>query len=491
MAEKDVSRLPLPSTEDQQVAARNFEYANRATVGGDLKLAVQLLQTCCRLVPSNLAYRQALRKAAKTRYKNNKRGSGLAPLSTLLPRYRLGRARQAGQYRNVLIQGEAILALNPWDRGTLIAMSEAAAALDLPVLAVWLLQDAREAFPRDHAVNRALARLLEQQKHFTQAINLWEMIRRDHPQDLEAREKVRQLAVSDTLARSNLEEATAEALALSTDTGHHKAAVASPTPAPATPGMTPVEKRTAYEVDLHRERLGKEPGNPDPYLQLAALEVRKGHLEQAQTILKQGLEATHGAVPLQLALADLEIEPYRRKLARTEQQLASAPADEALHRTRDKLLSKIDKLEVDLFRKKADLDPADRAVRLELGIRLFRSGKVQEAVVELQNARAEPRLHWNAVLNLGHCFRALDNWPLARRNFEDALKHLPPGEEAHRKDLLFQLASGNAEAGDFERAVELGLDLADLDYSYRNIGQLLETWQTRLREPGHRSVRQP
>jgi hypothetical protein len=44
--------------------------------------------------------------------------------------------------------------------------------------------------------------------------------------------------------------------------------------------------------------------------------------------------------------------------------------------------------------------------------------------------------------------------------------------------VLFHLAQGHAEACVLPEAIELALELANLDYAYRNIGRLLEEWQT-------------
>jgi hypothetical protein len=85
-------------------------------------------------------------------------------------------------------------------------------------------------------------------------------------------------------------------------------------------------------------------------------------------------------------------------------------------------------------------------------------------------------------LYLGYCFKSRNNWRLAQRNFEDALQSLPPGEVAMRKELLFQLAQGCADAGDLARAVELGFDLANLDFAFHDIGQLLDEWQSRMQQ---------
>ncbi len=473
MAEQGGALLPPPSDEELRIAARQFEYANRAAAGGNHDIAIQCLRASCRLAPANLAYRQALRKVEKARYQNNLRGSLLAPLLNVVARARLWRALRCGNHRKVLEHGEAILARNPWDRGAQLCMAEAAVALELPVLAIWILQQAREKDGKDVQVNRALARLLEKQGHFNQAIALWDLVRKAAPRDLEAQEKAKQLAATETIVRGNYEEATsAEMPALGAPRGT--------TPAAGPKKASPVKKRSAQDEDALRARLEDEPTNAELYLQLAARYRRQGKLEEAQAVLERGLESAQQTFELALALADLEIEPLRRVLARTEEQLRGQPDDAALRQAHGELLSQINARELDCCRLRADHDPLDRGNRYELGVRLLRAGQVDEAISEFQEARGDGRLRWKALLQLGHCFKARNNLTLALRNWEEALRNLPGGEEGSRKELLFHVAQGHAEAGDLARAVEVGLDLANLDFAYRGIGRLLEEWQARV-----------
>ena len=50
-------------------------------------------------------------------------------------------------------------------------------------------------------------------------------------------------------------------------------------------------------------------------------------------------------------------------------------------------------------------------------------------------------------------------------------------DEQTRKEVLFQLAIGSAENGELPRAMDLGHELANIDYVYKNIGKLLDEWQ--------------
>ena len=91
-----------------------------------------------------------------------------------------------------------------------------------------------------------------------------------------------------------------------------------------------------------------------------------------------------------------------------------------------------------------------------------------------------PRNHWRALFYLGYAFKARNNARLAQRNFEDALNALPPDEDEIRKEVLFQLATAAAEAGELSRALDLAYELANLDFAYKDIGRLLDEWQARV-----------
>ena len=60
-----------------------------------------------------------------------------------------------------------------------------------------------------------------------------------------------------------------------------------------------------------------------------------------------------------------------------------------------------------------------------------------------------------------------------------ALDAFPTGDDLLRKEAMFILAAGFAEAGELDRAIDLGCELANLDYNYKNIGGLLEAWQAK------------
>src|SRR5262249_10388476 len=142
----------------------------------------------------------------KAKYKNNLRGSWFSWFTTSAKRAKLKAAKHAKEYLRVLEFGEDVLARNPWDTRVQLDMAEAAQALGLLDTAIWILEQSRQKNPQEMAVNRLLAQLYEKRGNFTQAIALWELVRKSDPTDLAAFGKAKDLAASEAIARIHQEE---------------------------------------------------------------------------------------------------------------------------------------------------------------------------------------------------------------------------------------------------------------------------------------------
>jgi tetratricopeptide (TPR) repeat protein len=479
MADHAAASLPSPSAEHRRIAAESFDHANQAAASGNYDYAIHLLLTCCKLDPANVVYRQTLRRTQKARFNNNLRGSWFANVTSSPAKARIKTAKKAGDFLKVLEHGEEVLVRNPWDTGVQMDMAEAAVAIGQLDLAIWMLEQAREKDAKDARVNRVLARLYERRGLFAQAINLWELVRKADPEDVEAMHKAKDLAATDTIARGRYQEMVSRES--DEDEGGKRPISFAPTEPDAARPARP-EARWVSEADGLRNLIEKDPTDAHLYLQLAGLYRRAGQVDNARVVLQGGLGPTGNDFRLAVELAEVELEPFRRNLDITEEKLRVQPQDEGLRKIRIRLLKEINTRELDLHRMRADRYPNEMIHRLELGVRLLRAGQLDEAIVELQKARADEGLRWRALLYLGYCFKGRNNWRLAQRNFEEAYKELPQGDEAVRKEILFQLAQGCAEAGDLGHAIDLGTELADLDFGYREIGRLLDEWQTRQKQ---------
>jgi serine/threonine protein kinase len=204
----EVPVLPELTPEQRRIAVGQFERAIQIMEKGNLDYAIHLLMNCCKLDPGNLVYRQTLRRFQKANFQNKGRPGPLAWLKHWLCKTRLKAAKRAGNNLKVLEHGEVLLSQNPEDHATALVMAQAADALDLLNLGVWLLEQLWQKGTHTPQLNRALARLYEKRGNFTQAAILWDLVHQREPKDVEALQKKKDLAAKETILRGQYQEAT-------------------------------------------------------------------------------------------------------------------------------------------------------------------------------------------------------------------------------------------------------------------------------------------
>ncbi|MCZ2340522.1 MAG: tetratricopeptide repeat protein [Bacteroidales bacterium] len=483
MTSRSQPTVPTPDPEKRRVAAENFARAEQVRATQNFDYAIQLFMLCCQIDPANFLYRQALRRTQKEKYDNNLIGSKFAFLSTPSLKAKVKRAKANREFLKVIEAGEEVLCKNPWDLGTQMDMAEAFDNLGLTDLAVFTLDQARQKYPKDPTLNRALARLFEKRGDFKAAIGLWQLVAQAAPTDVEARHKAKDLLASETIARGGYEANVKPADG--TEPGI-PAAIRKSSGAIETP-----QDRQTRDTEAIQKRIEADPTEPSLYIQLATTYRRHGAEDRARAALQQGLGPTGNHFTLQLELAELDLIPLRKNLEETEARLKKlkargpddddddGPTEEELTQLRTRLLREILARETEILRTKSERFPGDLTHRLELGLRLYKLDKPDEAIAEFQQARRDEKLKARASLHLGLSFRRKKNAKLAERNFEDALQAAGTSDENTRKEALYQLAGLAVERGDMVRAVDMGHELANLDFGYKNINKLLDEWESK------------
>jgi tetratricopeptide (TPR) repeat protein len=471
MGENASQPVQVPTAVEKQAAAEQFGLAKRLLTNGNIVDAIQVMRDCCRLDPPNLGFRQALRSAEQQAVKSG--ASGWLGTATLRTKFKM--AKLSHSYMTVLEHGEALLARAPDDIGCQLDMAEAASALGLTMLALWILEHARRQEPANNAVNLAMSQVYETAGQLKQAIALLQKVATTHANNGDIQRRIKDLMAKETIHRGFDEKTAEPAPAASVnDTAEMARAEGTTTDKPAVPNLP---GRLMRDIETMRARIAADPTNVNTYLPLVALLRGAGQFDLARDVLRDGLRATAHHVELALALADLKIEPKRRDLAALEAKIKAKPDDASLRSARTALLKDITQDELKMYGYKVKAQPTDTGARYELAVRLYRATNLQEAVREFQVTRDSPRYHWQSLAYLGLCFEKLQVWQLAQRNLQDALHKLPAEENEWRKRILFHLAEGAAAAGDLDQAITVGFELANLDFTHRGIDRLIAQWR--------------
>jgi tetratricopeptide (TPR) repeat protein len=205
-AQRDMS-----SDEHRLAAAGQFERAREVLTSGNVEYARHLLLSCCKLDPANLLYRKTLRKSITVPKRLNPVRRWLASFKTLGVRAQLKVAKRSRDHLKVLELGETVLARLPDDLPAQVDMADAAEALGLLPLAVWMMEQAQKDHPNNPAALRPLARRYEKQNQFGEALAVWETLRKVNPLDAEAQRHMNDLAAKETIERGNYQERIAPA----------------------------------------------------------------------------------------------------------------------------------------------------------------------------------------------------------------------------------------------------------------------------------------
>lgn len=439
----------------QTIAEMTATAANRI-LHGNFDAGIQLYIDCCERDPSNLACRKKLRDAQMKRL-DNKLPSGFG----------LGRSTKSkvqgwlksGQFAKALEAGEEGLTDNPWDSSAMRVMARSADGLGFIDTASWLFQSALKISPNDLEILQDLAEFLERQQDFRSARILWEKILRLNPSDQEAKDRAKELGASETMKRM-------------TD---NKEVASSTT-------TTPKEVSALAEEQRIRTLIQEKSHWGPYYIELANFLKKANRLDEAENILRLGIVQAEGDKKLLLEVAHLEKHILGKRIDELKHILTQDKTWTFAKIAEDCLKTEQRRLDSELLRLRVEADPSNMASKLELGQMLVELGEIDSAISELQQSRKDPRLAWKALIALGKCFSMKGNATLARRNLEDALKSLPQTEDASRKEILFSLALSYASESDFAKAVEIGNEIANIDFTYQGIGKLLEEWMLRAKQ---------
>ena len=461
-AEVRFDAQPEPPTEDKEesifglketIAQMAATAANRI-LHGDFEAGIQLYIDCCERDPGNLACRKKLRDAQMKKL-DNKPPSGFG-----LSRSTKSRVKgwlKSSQFAKALEAGEEGLSDNPWDSAAMRVMGRAADGLGFTDTASWLFQSALKISPNDLEILQDLAEFLERQQDFRSARILWEKILRLNPSDQEAKDRAKELGASETMKRM---------------TDNKDVVITS----------APKEVSALAEEQRIRTLLQEKPHWAPYYIELTNLLKKANRLEEAEHILRIGIVQSEGDKKLLLEVAHLEKIILGKRIDELKHILSVDKTWAFAKIAEDCLKTEQRRRDSELLRLRVEADPANMASKLELGQMLVELGEIDAAISELQQSRKDPRLSWKALISLGKCFSIKGNATLARRNLEDALKSLPETEDASRKEILFSLALSYASENDFTKAVEIGNEIANIDFTYQGIGKLLDEWMLRSKQ---------
>lgn len=434
-----------------------FQKGNQASSQGQYDYATDMFQSCVTLDPGNRMYALNLLNNLFKKYNNNKKGSKMAAISGMGAKASLKKAGVSKDWLGVIKAGVEVLKLNPWDVPSLCAMAQACEQMDHRDAQLVYLKVALDANPKDVEVNRQCGRALGKVGQYDQASICWNRVLAGKPGDVEATKAIGDLAVEKTINRGGYQEAET--------TRDVKQMRSDDEPRPGERVLTPEEKL--------EKLIAKNPADVTNYIELADLHLRQDHLAEAEAVLSRALEASGGDQLIRERYEDTQLRRGRQELLIAEKRAAEEGTEESVELAKRKK-SELNRLEMDVYRSRAERYPTNLNYKYELGMRLKAAGQFSDAIQMLQLARGDSKRKAQVHVDLGECFQHIKQWKLALSNYEEAVSSISDRSSDVGKLALYRAGVIAFHQKNRELAEKYLTELAGIDFGYRDVAKWLD-----------------
>ncbi len=448
----------------RQKADVMFRTGNDAATKGNDAYAIDMYQNACKLVPDELAYRNALRGVERRKFANDPSKVGRLVGAKNQPiRLRAKAAMASKNYSQALLICEEAFVHNPWDVAASQIAAEAAVNLSIPAVAMWFIESVFAQAGDDDGFLRQAAGVYELNEAWAKAINCWERIKKNKPHDEDARSKINALSANATITKSGLKQSIAR----------------SDAPVEQGPSQAEMEaeelKRNALTPEQRwAKQIEEDPADVRAYVEWADALKSRGRLDESEKVLAKGVKANPGEPTLMQAHADVQMARLRRAIEVWSQKVKESPKDVEAKAKLQQLNDMFRDYELKEFRRRVALHADDPDLRFQLGLRLQQGGQHNEAIAEFQQARNDPRMKVQALMALAVSFEANNVMKLAERSLLDALKSADTDDTATLNALHYRLGRIYESQGNITEAEKHYNEVANNDYTYEDVAQRLQ-----------------
>lgn len=452
-----------------------FEAGNKQGSQDKFDYASDLYTECVQGDPGNLVYLQSFMANLHKKYGSVKKLGPMVQFKERGARAALKKAIAQSDWDEAIQQGISILLVNPWDAPTLTAMATAccgimtqegvSAAVTYGDCELYYLKCAFDTFPKDKPdaeVCRQLAEALTKRDRYVEAINFWHKVEIARPDDEMPKRSIATLTVLQHQAKDPKYDEDKKT------------------------GKPGTKQEEFTHEDRLKQRIQRNPKDLAGYDELGNLYLNTEHYAEAEEIFNQKLAASNNDPTVREEIEDVQLRALRSKMAEGGKK-AKETGKEADKKEFERLRMIVIEKELQVYRNRCERYPNNLIFRYELAQRHQWKGDISEAIKEYQVAKHDPRKRGKCLINLGECFRGIKQYHLAMNHFEQAAQEIPDRDQDEKKLAYYRAGKLAMGLKDLPKAEKYLTTLASMDYTYRDVSDLLERLHRMLEEEDKKS----
>jgi tetratricopeptide (TPR) repeat protein len=229
--------------------------------------------------------------------------------------------------------------------------------------------------------------------------------------------------------------------------------------------------RTLTVEEQIERRIAKNPLDTANYVELAQWYSQQSDPAQAEECYARAVRVSDNNPAMVERLLEAQKKRLHVETLRLKEEYERHPQDDLkslFFATRSQYETK----SRELAEHRVKYSPSHAGYHYDYGILLQKNEQVKEAITEFQIAKAEPTIAGDCLLALGQCFQMIRQYKLAMTHYQEAVQALEPGE--NKKKALYLAMKLAFTLGEYPQAEEYGHQLAAIDFSYRDLGDVLD-----------------
>ena len=450
--------------EVRKMAEGCFDRAEQTTNRGNYDYAIALYLEGLRYNPLDIERgHRGLREAALRRRSAGK-GAGLG---RVFSQWKAAFSQMLGRNKDAMLSLEAALARDPQNILLLTQMMQVARRQNYTDMAIWFGELAAEETLHTKKPQKqiftTLADLYESHKRYQDAVNTLNQAIRIDPSDRMLDKRARDLAAAASIEEGKLESVS----------DFHEMIRDRRT---ATASATQQVVRTKEQLDAQYEELkaalDADAENPVKMQALADCQAHRGNIDDAMSLLKRAL-AISGEYRYKARMDEIHMAQHRQRVRDLDSRIEAEPDRADLKAEHKKIAGERDAFELEIYTERQKQYPTDLGIRFELGLRQYRTGRHDEAIVSFQQALRDPKRAVQALNMLGKCFFAKELYSEAQNQFHTALQRYELSGDALAKELQYNLGLTLEKQGKLAEATESYSRIVQEDYQYLDAAERL------------------
>jgi len=428
--------------------------------------AISLLQMVVKEHPDFLDGRKALRRAAVQRKRGMKKkllslGGGGITLMRI-------QSQMKKDPDSALEAIEKVLANDPFHVAANHCLYDIAMRKNMPEVAAFALETVKQGHPENTKSMHQLASHYMDQDEPERAATVYNAIVKQDPTDMDAIKGSKDATARASMRKGKWDKGGMSSL-LKDEEEAKSLEAASRT------GMTKDQIEAQLEPLLRK--YNQDQDDLANVRKIASLYERLEDWTHAESFYQWAFHLSQGDHALERKAGkmkekriDEEIKTYLAALDANP----DAPDIEEKREALEKLKRERSEMLVTEATKRVERNPTDPQLRFELGQHLYNSGNYTEAIKHLQRARNNPHIRTRAILTLGKCYESKNMNDLAKGQLEEALSELHAMDDT-KKEVLYNLGLIHEKMGNQEEYLECLKRIYEVDYSYRDVSQRVES----------------